>query len=213
MPKLPLRLGVLLSGTGRTLENLFERIEAGQIPAQIVVVIGSRADAPGLARARRRNVPAEVVRPRDYTDVPSFSAAITRSLEAHAADLAVLAGFLHFYSVPKSFENRVINIHPALLPAFGGKGFYGHHVHEAVLDAGVKISGCTVHFADAEYDRGPIIVQRTVPVLEGDTPDTLAVRVFEQEKEALPEAIRLIAEGRLRVEGHRVHVLPMPSGI
>jgi folate-dependent phosphoribosylglycinamide formyltransferase PurN len=117
-----------------------------------------------------------------------------------------MAGFLQLITIPEDFQHRVMNIHPALIPAFSGKGFYGHHVHEAALAMGVKVSGCTVHFADNQYDHGPIILQRVVPVLDDDTPDTLAARVFEQESEAYPEAIRLFADGRLTVEGRRVRV-------
>jgi phosphoribosylglycinamide formyltransferase-1 len=121
--------------------------------------------------------------------------------------LVCLAGFLQLISIPEDFQGRVMNIHPALIPAFCGKGFYGHHVHEAVLAYGVKITGCTVHFCDNQYDHGPIILQRAVPVLDDDTPDSLAARVFQQECEAYPEAIRLFAEGRLRIEGRRVRIL------
>jgi folate-dependent phosphoribosylglycinamide formyltransferase PurN len=120
--------------------------------------------------------------------------------------LVCLAGWLHLLPIPPDFHQRVLNIHPALLPAFGGKGMYGHHVHEAVLSYGAKVSGCTVHFADNTYDTGPILVQRCVPVLDGDTPDALAARVFAAECEAYPEAIRLMAEGRVKVEGRRVIV-------
>jgi phosphoribosylglycinamide formyltransferase 1 len=121
-------------------------------------------------------------------------------------ELVVMAGFLSLWPIPPQFAGRVINIHPALLPAFGGHGMFGHHVHEAVLATGCKVSGCTVHFVTNEYDQGPIILQRCAPVLEGDTADTLAARIFEQECQALPDAIRLFAQGRLKVEGRRVSV-------
>jgi len=127
-------------------------------------------------------------------------------LDAAEVDLVCLAGFLSFWEIPPRYEGRVMNIHPALLPGFGGKGMYGHRVHEAVLGAGCKVSGCSVHFVTNEYDAGPIIVQKAAAVLEGDTPDDLAARVFGQECKAYPEAIRLFAEGRLRIEGHVVHV-------
>jgi phosphoribosylglycinamide formyltransferase 1 len=120
--------------------------------------------------------------------------------------LVVMGGFLKHVLIPADFEHRVMNIHPGLIPAFCGQGFYGHHVHQAVLDYGAKISGCTVHFADNQYDHGPIILQRTVPVLDDDTPEALAARIFEQECEAYPEAVRLFAEGRLQVDGRRVRV-------
>jgi folate-dependent phosphoribosylglycinamide formyltransferase PurN len=118
-----------------------------------------------------------------------------------------MAGFLQIITVPDDFANRVMNIHPALIPAFCGKGYYGHHVHEAALEYGAKISGCTVHFADNHYDHGPIILQRAVPVRDDDTPDSLAARIFEQECAAYPEAIRLFGEGRLRVDGRRVRIV------
>ena len=124
------------------------------------------------------------------------------------ADLVCMAGFLSLWHIPPQYDGRVMNIHPALLPSFGGKGYYGHAVHEAALAAGVKVSGCTVHFVNSEYDAGPIIVQRPVPVAEGDTPETLAARVFEQECIAYVEAIRLFAEGRLRIDNNVVHVAP-----
>ncbi len=119
-----------------------------------------------------------------------------------------MGGFLKRLTIPDDFANRVANIHPALVPAFCGDGFYGHRVHEAVLEYGAKLSGCTVHFADNQYDHGPVIVQRAVPVLDDDTPDTLAARVFEAECEAYPEALRLIAAGRVTVEGRRVRIKP-----
>ena len=119
-----------------------------------------------------------------------------------------MGGFLKRVTIPEDFTNRVVNIHPALVPAFCGDGFYGHRVHEAVLEYGAKLSGCTVHFADNQYDHGPVIVQRAVPVLDDDTPETLAARVFEAECEAYPEALRLIAAGRVTVEGRRVRIKP-----
>jgi len=202
------KLGVLLSGSGRTLGNFFEKIDAGELPVEIAIVIGSRDDAYGLVRAQERNVPTQVIRPKDYHDENAFSEAITKALVDRDVELVALAGFMHFYQVPDEFKNRVINIHPALIPSFCGKGSYGHHVHEAVVKYGVKVTGCTVHFADNVYDHGPVILQRPVPVSAEDTPDDVADRVFEEELKAFPEAIRLFAEGRLRVEGRIVHVLP-----
>ncbi len=192
---LPVRLGVLLSGSGRTLQNLIDRIGDGTLPAKIEVVVSSSPKAFGLERARRHGIPAAAVVRRDHPDTGSFSEAVSRALEPYPIDLVVMAGFLHLYVFPEKYRGRVLNIHPALLPDFGGEGFYGHHVHEAVLRAGAKESGCTVHFADHRYDRGPIIVQRRVPVLPGDTPDTLADRVFQEECLAYPEAILKVARG------------------
>jgi formyltetrahydrofolate-dependent phosphoribosylglycinamide formyltransferase len=204
----PLRLGVLLSGGGRTLENLLAEIDAGRLRglARLAVVIASRPGIRGIEVGERAGVPVHVVRRGDYAKVDAYSEAMARLLDDAGADLVCLAGFLSYWIVPDRYEGRVLNIHPALLPAFGGKGMYGHHVHEAVLARGCKVSGCTVHFVNNEYDAGPIVVQRAVPAFADDTPDTLAARVFRQECEAYPEAVRLYARGRLRVEGGVVHI-------
>jgi len=204
----PINLAVLLSGSGRSLQNLIDCIEAGTLDARIGVVISSRADAYGLERAQEYDIPAIVVSSRQHGDFDALSAAIASELDKYSVDLVVMAGFMCLFRMPDKFIGRAMNIHPALIPAFCGKGYYGHHVHEAALAYGVKVSGCTVHFADNEYDHGPVILQRTVPVLDDDTPDTLAARIFEQELQAYPEAIQLFAEGRLKIEGRRVRVLP-----
>jgi formyltetrahydrofolate-dependent phosphoribosylglycinamide formyltransferase len=201
----PLRVAVLLSGEGTSLENLFEQIEAG-LPAHIAVVIASKPHAGGLARAQRRGVPALAVSRREHPDVGAFNDALHRALAGFEIDLVALLGFLSPFEPRERFAGRVINVHPALIPAFSGRGFYGHRVHEAVLEAGVKVSGATVHFADAEYDHGPIILQEAVPVRDDDTPESLAARVQAAERRLVPEAIRLIAEGRLTVDGRRVRI-------
>ena len=206
----PLRVGVLLSGSGRSLQNLLDLSAAGELPIEIKLVISSRTDAFGLERARTAGVPTCVIARRD-TPAETFDQAITDALVQADVDLVCMAGFMSLWTIPERFAGRVMNIHPALLPDFGGKGFYGDRVHQAVIDAGGKITGCTVHFADNEYDHGPIIVQRTVPVLDDDTPKTLAARVFEQETLAYPEAIRLFAAGRLRITGSRVSVRGEPD--
>lgn len=202
-----LRLAVLLSGNGTTLQNLLDRSAAGQLPAEVVAVISNRSDAFGLERALRAGIPAFVVERRDCASREEFSRRIFDVCRQARADLVCLAGFLQLLVIPDDYLGRVLNIHPALIPAFCGKGFYGNRVHEAVLAYGAKVSGCTVHFADNVYDHGPIVLQRVVPVLDDDTPETLAARVFEQECEAYPQAIRLFAEGRLRVEGRRVRII------
>jgi phosphoribosylglycinamide formyltransferase-1 len=202
----PLRIVVLLSGGGTTLQNFIDQIADGQLAAEIVQVIGSRADAFGIERARRARLPAALVNAKELSR-EAFSERVFLLCRQAQAELVCLAGFLHYLRIPNDFALRVMNIHPALLPAFGGKGMYGHHVHEAVLEHGVKVTGCTVHFADHEYDHGPIIVQRAIPVLEDDTPETLAFRVFEQECIAYPEAIRLFAEKKLHVDGRRVRII------
>jgi len=196
--KNPVRLGILLSGSGRTLQNLIDRIQDGSLPARIEVVISSHPAVKGLERARARKIPAVTVDYKGFDDAEAFSAAVTQELDRHPVDLVIMAGFIRRYLFPKKYEGRVLNIHPALLPDFGGKGYYGHHVHEAVLEAGKKESGCTVHLADLQYDRGPILLQKRVPVLPGDTPDALAERVFQAECEAYPEAIRKMAEVEVR---------------
>ena len=193
----PIRIAVLLSGGGTTLQNLLDRSADGRLRAQIVVVISNNADAFGLERARRANIPTIVVNRKEAGSREEFSRRIFAACREARTDLVCLGGFLQLIEVPNDFLGRTMNIHPALIPAFCGKGYYGHHVHEAVLAYGAKVSGCTVHFADNQYDHGPIILQRTVPVLDLDTPDTLAARVFEQECEAYPEAIRLFADQRL----------------
>ena len=204
----PIRLAVLLSGGGTTLQNLLDRIAAGLLRAEIAVVISSKADAFGLTRARQANIPAFVVERKTCPSRVNFSDRIFAHCHDANVDLVCLAGFLQLLHIPEDFMNRVLNIHPALIPAFCGKGYHGLAVHRAALDMGVKVSGCTVHFADNEYDHGPIVSQRVVPVLDDDTPETLAARVFAAECEAYPQAIQWFAQGRLRVEGRRVKVLP-----
>jgi phosphoribosylglycinamide formyltransferase 1 len=207
-PKSPLRLAVLISGGGTTLRNLLAKIDAGQLDARVMLVISSAPDARGLEFARAAGVPAEVFRRKDFPATEEFSRAIFDRCRAVGADVVVLGGFLKRLVIPPDFQNRVTNIHPALIPAFCGHGFYGHHVHEAVLEYGAKLSGCSVHFADNQYDHGPVILQKAVPVLDDDTPETLAARVFQAECEAYPEALRLLGQGRVRVEGRRVKILP-----
>ena len=197
-----LRVAVLLSGSGTSLENLLEHIDAG-LPAEVVCVLSSKADAFGLERARRRGIPAIAVPRKQLPDIDTFNDALHDELAKHEVDLIALLGFLSLFQLRGRYEGRVINVHPALIPAFSGPGFYGARVHEAVLEKGAKISGATVHFTDEEYDRGPILVQEAVPVLESDTPDTLAGRVQAAERRLVPEAVRLIAAGRVRISGGR----------
>ena len=202
----PIRLAVLASAGGTTLQNFLDRIADGRMRALVAVVISNHADAFALERARRAGIATAAVDRKQSGTRETFSGRIFDHCRDAQADLVCMAGFLQLIQVPDDYLGRVMNIHPALIPAFCGKGYYGHHVHEAVLAYGAKVSGCTVHFADNEYDHGPIILQRTVPVLDDDTPDRLALRVFDQECEAYPEAIRLFAEGKLRIEGRRVRV-------
>jgi formyltetrahydrofolate-dependent phosphoribosylglycinamide formyltransferase len=200
MPE-PICLVALVSGGGTTLQNLIDRIADGRLAARIVGVISSRADAFGVERAKRAGLSVVFV---ERKSGGAFAQQVWAAVRAFDPQLVCLAGWLHLLPIPDDFRHRVLNVHPALLPAFGGKGMYGHRVHEAVLAYGAKVSGCTVHFADDTYDTGPILVQRCVPVKEGDDPDTLAARVFQAECEAYPEAIKLIADGRVTVQGRRV---------
>jgi len=186
---MPTRLAILLSGSGRTLENLIAEIEAGRLEASIEIVVASRGDVRGVEVARRAGIPTHVL-PKSNTPLPNWSNAIFNACRAVDADLVVMAGFLQLVEIPPDFVDRVINIHPSLLPAFGGKGFHGMHVHRAVLARGCTVTGCTVHVVDNEYDHGRILLQKTVPVLPEDTPESLAARVFAEECRALPEAIR-----------------------
>jgi formyltetrahydrofolate-dependent phosphoribosylglycinamide formyltransferase len=197
-------LAVLISGGGRTLVNLQHRIAEGKLNARIDPVVSSRGDMAGVARSRELGLRTLVIEHKVLDD-EVFDQRITEVVGD--TDLICMAGFLSLWRFPEDFYGRVINIHPALLPEFGGKGMYGHHVHEAVLSAGKRESGCTVHFCDNEYDHGPIILQRRVPVRPDDTPDELAARVFEQECIAYPETVRLFCENRIRLAGREVTIL------
>jgi len=204
------KIAVLLSGGGTTLANLIEKIDAGHLDAELICVLSSKPGVKGLAIARDAGIPAFAVPRKAYETVEEFSSAITELVDRYEVDLVCLAGFLSLWRMPERFYGRVMNIHPALIPLFCGKGFYGHRVHEAVVESGVRFSGCTVHFADDRYDTGPIILQRTVPVHTDDTPDDVAARVFTEECEAYPEAIRLFAAGRLEIVENRVEIRPFP---
>lgn len=201
----PLTLGALISGGGRTVENILDEIEAGRLDARVACCIASR-ECSGVQRLARRGLDVQIISYRQQSSIEEYSAAIARSLDAVGVELVVQAGFLSLWQIPQQYAGRVMNIHPALLPSFGGRGMYGHHVHEAVLARGCKVSGCTVHFVTNEYDAGPIIVQHAVPVEEGDDADSLAARVFTAECRAYPEAISLFAQARLKIDGSVVHI-------
>ncbi len=206
-----INLAVLITGSGKTLQNLIDKIDDNTLNAKIQVVISSSPDAYGIKRAEQNNIPVTIAKYSDYDSSEVFSNAIIKDIEKYPIDLIILAGFMHLLRIPDKYSEKVMNIHPGLIPSFCGKGYYGHHVHKAVIESGIKVSGCTVHFVDNEYDHGPIIIQRTVPVYEDDTPDTLAQRVFKEECIAYPEAIHLFAEGRLKIEGRRVKILSPTS--
>jgi len=190
------RLAILISGGGRTLTNIADAIERRELDASIALVIAS-AECPGATLARERGFPVEIIPGVIFRDV------LDARLHAHRVDWIILAGYLKLLNIPASYRGRVFNIHPALLPKFGGHGMYGRKVHEAVLAAGEKETGCTVHFCDDEFDTGPIILQRKCQVLPGDTPETLAARVFEEEKRAYPDAIARLIAGTARFEPRR----------
>jgi len=198
--KKPVRLGVLISGGGTTLMNILEYIKQGRLNAEVAIVICSRSTVTGVEKAKKAGLKVKIIRKKDFPGIDEFSRRIEEELIAANVDLIVQGGWLCLWKIPARYENRVMNIHPALLPSFGGQGMWGHHVHEAVLAAGCKISGCTVHFCTNEYDKGPIIVQEACEVKNSDTPETLAARVFEAECIAYPQAIRLFAEGKLNVQ-------------
>lgn len=207
MARPPIQLAVLISGSGTTLQNLVDYIDEGRLNANIAAVVASRTGIKGIERARNAGLSCQIVEAVKYSDVGKFSRDVFAVCEGAGAELVCLAGWLSLLEIPSSLDGRVMNIHPALLPSFGGKGMYGRRVHQTVLDHGCKVSGCTVHFVDRAFDTGPIILQRTCPVMEDDTPESLAHRVFEEEKIAYPRAITLFQEGRLRIEGRRVRVI------
>jgi phosphoribosylglycinamide formyltransferase-1 len=186
--------------------NILEYIKQDRLNAQVAVVISSRSDVAGVEKAKTAGLQVKIIRKKDHPDIYEFSKRIEQDLVAANVDLVVQAGWLCLWKIPARYENRVMNIHPALLPSFGGQGMWGHYVHEAVLAAGCKVSGCTVHFCTNEYDKGPIIVQRCCEVKDNDTPETLAARVFEQECIAYPQAIRLFQQGKLYVQNGTVKV-------
>jgi len=210
VPENPIRLAILVSGSGTTLQNLIDEIAAGRLNAKASIVVASRAGLVGTERAVKAGIPNVVVNRKDFANVADFSREVFRHIDAANVDLVCLAGWLCLLDLPERYAHRAMNIHPALLPSFGGKGMYGAKVHDSVIHHGCKVSGCTVHFLDNAYDTGPIILQRTCPVLDDDTAAALAHRVFEEEKIAYPEAIRLFQQGRLRVEGRRVRIMLSP---
>lgn len=185
------RIAVFVSGSGRSLENLIERTHSGDLDGRVALVLSSTPRAFALERAQRHEIPSVVIDPDRKLTVEEFSRDAFAAVESFDCEVVVMAGFLRLVQIPARWIGRVLNIHPSLLPAFGGKGYYGERVHKAVLERGVQFTGCTVHYVDNEYDHGPILLQRCIPVRADDTPETLAARVFEEEKIALPEALRL----------------------
>ena len=192
-----LRIAVLISGAGTSLQNLIDRIADGRLPhVQIAVVISSRSDTQGVQRSQAAGLPVDIIRVKDAPQVDRFSDHLTLTLDAYAVDLVVQAGWLCYWKLPNRWLGKTINIHPALLPKFGGQGYYGLRVHQAVLAAGETESGATTHWVDNEYDHGGIILQSRCEVRPDDTPETLAARVQALERELLPQTITLIREGK-----------------
>ncbi len=200
----PMKVAVLISGGGRTLKNFLELIEAGKLPMEIALVISSSPTAGGLKFAAEAGIPTQVLERKSFESHDAYGEAIYAECRAASVDYVIMAGFLKLAPLPNDFAGRVINIHPSLLPSFGGQGMYGHKVHEAVVERGCRVSGVTIHFVDNHYDNGPIIWQQPTPVFDTDTADELAARVFELEKEAYPHVLRLLAAGRVQLENGRV---------
>ncbi len=204
----PQRAVVLISGTGTTLQNFIDLSNRGELPLQIERVISSKSDVMGLERAKNHGLDAVVISRKEYKLWDEFNQALCDAVDEIDPDIILLAGFLSLFRPDPKYNGRMMNSHPALIPAFCGKGMYGHHVHKAVIESGVKISGATIHFVDQHYDTGPIIIQESAPVSFYDTPESLAERTQAIERRIYPEAIRLYAEGRLKIHGRRVEVLP-----
>jgi phosphoribosylglycinamide formyltransferase-1 len=204
-----LKVGVLISGRGSNMAALIRATEAADYPAEIACVVSNREDAAGLEVARKAGVPTAVISHRDYPDRETFDRDVSAALEKHGVGLVALAGFMRIQSAwfPQHWARRQINIHPSLLPAFPGL-----HVQRQALDAGVRLSGCTVHFVTPDLDAGPIIAQAAVPVLAGDTEETLSARILRQEHRLYPMVVRWFAEGRIAIAGGRVTVRDIPSG-
>lgn len=203
------RIAVLCSGGGSNLQAIIDQVEAGNIDGEIVLVLANASKAYALERAKKHGIPCEFVSKKQAGSSEAFNDILLEKLQQAKADLVVLAGYLPIVGaqIVKAYPHKIINIHPALIPSFCGVGMYGHYVHEAVLAYGAKISGATTHFVDEEVDHGGVIMQKSVPVLEGDTPEMLAARVLTVEHEILPETVRLFCAGKLGVDGRHVHVL------
>jgi phosphoribosylglycinamide formyltransferase 1 len=202
----PLPIAVLISGGGTTLRNLLENRAQGELDVDVRLVISSSPKAGGLQIAASHGIASLAIERRQFDTPEAFSEAVFSPCREAGVQIVVMGGYLKHVLIPVDFENRVINIHPSLIPSFCGKGMYGLKVHQAVLDFGAKVTGCTVHFVDNQYDHGPIILQRAVDVLNDDTAEALQKRVFDAECQALPEALRLLSAGKVEVDGRRVSV-------
>ncbi|KPK95020.1 hypothetical protein AMJ80_05225 [bacterium SM23_31] len=204
----PLRLAVFASGTGSNFRAIVDSIEDGKLNAVVVGLISNNPDAGAIVFAESKQIPCEIVNKKRYPDESEHDAKILNILEQWKTNFIILAGYMKMINplIVEKYKNRILNIHPALLPSFGGKGMYGLHVHEAVIEYGVKFSGVTVHIVNNEYDAGPVVLQRVVPVLDDDTPQSLQQRILKEEHIIYTEAIQLFAENRITVSGRRVFV-------
>ncbi|HHT50911.1 MAG TPA: phosphoribosylglycinamide formyltransferase [Eubacteriaceae bacterium] len=202
----PVKIGILISGQGSNLQAIIDHIESGHINGKIELVISNKKDAYGLVRSKKAGIESLYVNPRNFKSNEEFNLRLIEEFQSKKVDLIILAGFLKILSKDfiEKYPNRIINIHPSLIPSFSGKNFYGNKVHEAVLNYGVKYTGVTVHFVDEGTDTGPIILQEIVPVYQDDTVDSLQKRVIEVEHRVLVRAIKLFCEGRIHVEGRKV---------
>lgn len=211
MPRL--NLAVLASGRGSNLKAILEAIRRGELNAQVKVVISDRPEPGAFDIARAHSIPTVHLSAKDFASETEYVGAMLEALARYEVDFIALAGYLKMIpaAVIREYRNRMVNIHPALLPSFGGKGMYGRHVHEAVLEYGCKVTGVTVHLVDEQYDTGPPVVQECVPVRDDDDPDTLAARVLVVEHRVYPQALQLFAEGRVQIEGRRVKVTEPPK--
>lgn len=209
-----LNLAIFVSGRGSNLEAISFAIQAGRLDARIAVILSSSPEAPALEFGKKQGIPGFAI-PSRKDDAEARTAFIVDALHRHGADFIALAGYLHLLEteVVRLYGNRIVNIHPALLPAFGGKGMYGHHVHEAVIASGAKLSGATVHIVNEEYDRGPIVAQRIVRVMDNDTPDSLAARVLQTEHSLYPEALQLFAEARISIADTKTIISGTPPAL
>jgi phosphoribosylglycinamide formyltransferase-1 len=203
-----LRIGVLVSGGGTNLQSIIDSSERGEIDGDVVAVISNIPDAFALERARKHGIPAFAFPHKDMTR-EQHEAEIITCLEQHKVDLVCLAGYLRVLTpvLINKYAGRMMNTHPALLPSFGGKGMHGLNVHQAVLDYGCKVSGCTIHFVSLDVDGGPVILQKAVPVMEGDTAESLQERILKEEHKLFPRAVQLFAQGKIKIEGRRVRIL------
>lgn len=207
----PLRIAVMVSGQGRgsNMQAIIDGCKSGKINGEVALVIGVKDDAPAMERARDQGVPNLAISPKAFDSAEAYDDAVFSALQSNSIDLICLAGYMRVLGqkIIDAWRDRIMNVHPALIPSFCGKGMYGHHVHEAVIARGVKFTGVTVHFVDEDYDTGPIILQAVVGVDSDDTPDSVASKVLVQEHKAYTEAISLFSQGRLKVVGRKVSIV------